>query len=274
MPSSPVCMAAYGGGVNSTALLVGIVQGKPAPRPGAILFADTGGELPETYAYVALFSAWLQRHGLPPITTVSDTLGGPLYDRCISQKMMPSVAYGRHRRGCSEKSKQRPQHRYARNVWPDSMAAFARGERVVKLIGFGAEERYRARIENDRWYEYEYPLIVWGWDRQKCEEEIGQAGLPVPGKSACFFCPFRKKHEILEMEHAHPDLLERALIMEAAAAPNLQGKSIKGLGGRFSWAEWLRSPLPLFPEPEDVDPNPFGCVCVGQTPDDEYEGED
>lgn len=267
----PVTMAAYGAGVNSTAMLVGIVEGKPAPRPGLTLFADTGGELPETYAYVELFSEWCQAHGLPPILTVRDELGGPLEQRCLDKKMLPSVAYGRNRRGCSEKSKQRPQHRYARNVWPDSMAAWARDERVNKLIGYDAGEKHRSRIEEDRWYEYHYPLMAWGWTRPDCEAAILRAGLPVPPKSACFFCPFRKKPEVLALERDHPELLARALAIEEAAAPNLRGGSIKGLGGYFSWRDWLDGlEMPLFP---DMDDNPFGCLCVGPTPEDEFEGD-
>ena len=276
--SQPV-MVAYGGGVNSTALLVGIAQGMPAPRPGAILFADTGGELPETYAYVAMFSWWLERHGLPPVVTVKDDLGGPLEKRCLDRAMMPSVAYGRHRRGCSEKSKQRPQHRWARRVWPDSMAAWARGDLVTKLIGYGYDEMYRARVDEDRWYEYQYPLINWGWDRQKCEWEIGQVDLPVPPKSSCFFCPFRKKHELLSLERNHPELLARALEIERRAAPNLQGKKIKGLGGYFSWREFFeyQKANPHLPGLDDTPPDhiPAQCVCNSHgVPDDEYEGDD
>jgi hypothetical protein len=275
-----VVMYAYGGGVNSTALLVGVQSGMPAPWPGAILFADTGGELPETYAYVEAFSVWLQARGMPPITVVRDELGGPLEARCLSRKMLPSVAYGKHKRGCSEKSKQRPQHRFARRVWPDSMACFERGDRVAKVIGYGADEVYRARIEEDRWYTYEYPLISWKWDRQKCLDVIRAADLVVPPKSACFFCPFRKKREIAELRHQHPDLFERAVHMEQNAAPNLD--RVRGLGCYFSWEQFgrdLDSPISmenLFPEDEAdaedpaIEDNPFGCVCVGAVPDDEY----
>lgn len=42
---------AFGGGVNSTAMLV--EMHKRGIRPDLILFADTGGERPETYETVA-----------------------------------------------------------------------------------------------------------------------------------------------------------------------------------------------------------------------------
>ena len=71
-------ITSYGGGVNSTALLVGLHQrGVPMDL---ILFADTGGELPETYAYLPVIDQWLTAHGMPGITVVEyrDKNGGRL----------------------------------------------------------------------------------------------------------------------------------------------------------------------------------------------------
>ena len=48
-------MVSYGGGVNSTALLVGLHQHRiPVDL---ILFADTGAEHPHTYAYWTSWTA-------------------------------------------------------------------------------------------------------------------------------------------------------------------------------------------------------------------------
>lgn len=53
-------VVSYGMGVDSTALLVGLAA--RGIRPDAILFADTGAERPETYAYLAPFNRWLEEH--------------------------------------------------------------------------------------------------------------------------------------------------------------------------------------------------------------------
>jgi hypothetical protein len=65
-------------------------------------------------------------------------------------------------------------------------------------------------------------------------------------KSACFFCPASKKHEIVWLQEHHPDLLARALAIEDNARPNLT--SVKGLGRSFPWRDYLqgRVELPLF----------------------------
>ena len=59
----------YGGGTDSTAMLIGLWQRKiPVDL---ILFSDPGGEQPHTYWYLRVMDRWLQSHGMPPITRVS-----------------------------------------------------------------------------------------------------------------------------------------------------------------------------------------------------------
>jgi hypothetical protein len=87
-----------------------------------------------------------------------------------------------------------------------------------------------------------YPLLEFGYDRERCKAIITTAGLPVPLKSACFFCPASKKSEIVWLREQHPELLERALEIER----NLT--SVKGVGRSFSWETYLTrlDDLPLF----------------------------
>lgn len=52
-------------------MLVGLHQrGIPVDL---ILFADTGGEQPSTYAYLPIMNQWLAGHGMPQITVVKYT---------------------------------------------------------------------------------------------------------------------------------------------------------------------------------------------------------
>jgi hypothetical protein len=91
--------------------------------------------------------------------------------------------------------------------WVVRAIAYDAGERcrVVKAIGLDASEGQRVRWQTrlplvgeklsrdqrlDRdYFAYWYPLFDWAFDRQRCVEVIREAGLPVPMKSACFFCP-------------------------------------------------------------------------------------
>jgi hypothetical protein len=225
-----VTVASYGGGVNSTAMLIGLQE--RGEIPDLVLFSDTGGETPETYAYVRRFAYWLGRNGMPAIREVAAP-NTTLEAMCLRLNVLPPITFGF--KTCSQRFKKEPQEKFINN-WEPAQRAWASGERVVKLIGYDAGEPHRVVDYSDDKYTLRYPLIEWGWTREQCVEAIIRAGLCVPPKSACFFCPNRKPSEVLALKREHPELLERALEIERRAAPNL--KAVKGLGrDRYSWRE-------------------------------------
>ncbi len=72
--------------------------------------------------------------------------------------------------------------------------------------------------------------------RDECIETIEKASLPLPGKSACFFCPSTRKSEIMQLKEQYPDLMDRAIAIEQGA----DLRSIKGLGRGFAWADLIK----------------------------------
>lgn len=222
---------AYGGGTNSTAMLIGMYQ--RGERVDLILFADTGGEMPHTYEYIKLFSAWLVAHDMPPIITVrANRKDATLEEECLRKKTLPSIAFGF--KTCSLGWKVQPQEVFLNNN-EEAKAIWKSGGLITKCIGYDADESRRAKIASDGKYELRYPLIEWGWGREECVESIRSVGLPLPGKSACFFCPSSKKAEVRALATESPELLARAVAMERAAKKNLT--TVKGLGRHWSWEE-------------------------------------
>jgi hypothetical protein len=278
-PDCPLVVA-YGLGVNSTAMLVEFVNRDI--RPDMILFADTSGEKPETYAYLPVIQRYLTTMGFPPVKTVRYEPVRAAYrtleEQCLYTKTLPSLAYGG--KSCSLKYKKSPQTKYLLEHFPPAEFVKKR-RRVVRAIGFDAaetrrtyagvvqavgldageehrltwartkpaEERKQSREAwlDEHYFAYWYPLHEWGMDRAACAEAIRDAGLPVPPKSACWFCPASKKAEILWLREHHPQLLDRALEIERIALPGLT--SVKGLGRSFAWADYLEQvdDTPLFP---------------------------
>ncbi len=84
-------------------------------------------------------------------------------------------------------------------------------------------------------YRLEYPLIEHGIYQHHCIALIQSAGLPVPAKSACFFCPNAKPSEIVALKENHPELYARSIAIEQAGLTS--ARKIKGLGRRFAWEE-------------------------------------
>lgn len=236
-------VAAFGGGVDSTAMLIGMVE-RDEPVD-LILFADTGGEKPHTYRHIERFSEWLVLHDMPEVTMVREDI--TLEQDCLTRKALPSIAYGF--KTCSQRFKLRPQERFLKQ-WTDGP--------VTMLIGYDATEARRVRPSGKDQYTNRYPLIEWGWDRKKCVEVIHSVGLPSPGKSACFFCPSSKAWEILDLKTKYRHLLERALVMEGQAVLT----DIKGLGRDFSWADMLKfdeKQVKLFDDDWSTAEVPCGC---------------
>lgn len=224
-------VVAYGGGTDSTAMLIECVN--RGIKIDLILFADTGGEKPHTYEYVKLFSNWLVENNYPEIIIVKKAGNGEtLEENCLRCNMLPSIAYGF--KSCSLKYKVQPQDKFCNN-YNECKKTWEKGEKVKKFIGYDADEDRRANIKEDEKYNYFYPLIEWEIDRGMCLDIIESAGLPLPGKSACFFCPSSKPHEIRALQLQYPELAKRALKMEE----NADLTSIKGLGRNWAWKDLL-----------------------------------
>lgn len=246
-----ITVASFGGGTDSTAMLIGMWQ-KSEPVD-LILFADTGGEKPHTYDHIKRFSEWLVLMGCPPITIVSPTK--TLEDDCLTREALPSIAYGF--KSCSQRFKLQPQDKFLNN-WQPAKEAWKRGEKVTKLIGYESGEERRAKDYDSDKYLNRYPLIEWGWDRKKCIEVIQSVGLPLPGKSACFFCPSSKAQEVKQLAKDYPHLAQRALAMEA----NADLTTIKGLGRDYSWKDLLafdEAQTKLFDSDYSTTEIPCGC---------------
>lgn len=233
----------YGAGTDSTAMLVGMVL--RGERIDLITFADTGAELPRTYDYLPVMDSWMRSRGYPGIVIVRHRVRNgdvrTLEALITKNQTLPSLAFGWHT--CSIRFKIDPQVKYAKSFAPFLEAWKAR-KRVVRCIGYDASPadgkracRSTTKFPDLEEYENRFPLREWGWDRERCLKEILSAGLPDPGKSSCYFCPARKKHEILEMAQDYPDYHARAIEIERLALAGGKLTKVQGLGRAFAWKD-------------------------------------
>lgn len=183
---------------------------------GPIVFADTGAEWPETYAYMAYFEdVFLKPKGLnivrlhPPseFYTETQTQVG-LEEYCRQNRIMPYITI----RWCTGRWKVRPITR-----WMEASGY------TTKLIGFAFDEGHRVKKirDNER-----HPLIEAKLDREACKVLIKDSGFPIPHRSSCFFCPFQREPAWRELWEKHPDLYKRAAQLERLASER-QGRQMK-----------------------------------------------
>lgn len=126
----------------------------------------------------------------------------------VDFEVVYSLKYGilpsRWQRWCTDKFKITPMYKY-----------FERPCTVY--IGFHAGELKRAKPSRDCDIYNEFPLIEKDIDQQGCIDIIANAGLPVPKKSGCFFCPFSRIEQFEYIRDNKPDLWCKVKKLETTA---------------------------------------------------------
>ncbi len=94
------------------------------------------------------------------------------------------------------------------------------GPRSANRVAFGYNADETSRIEKNSEYNgfirlAFYPLMEWGWNRQKCLEYIFEKLGVWWRKSACVYCPFNAlRDEAIERHREHPHQVADAMILE------------------------------------------------------------
>jgi hypothetical protein len=209
----------YGGGVQSTALLV--LAARQRIDHGTLLFANVGSdsENPATLAYIRdVAMPYAARHGIVfqhlerrrrdgTAETLWERLHQPQTRSIPIPVRMANGAPGR--RSCTADFKIRVIGR-----WLRENGATAANPAVVG-IGISLDEIHRANRRRSENYEIvEYPLLDLGLNRDDCIRVITEAGLPVPPKSSCFFCPFHTVAAWRDQRTNYPNLFVRSVELE------------------------------------------------------------
>ncbi|MEU6015088.1 phosphoadenosine phosphosulfate reductase [Streptomyces sp. NPDC058316] len=210
----------FGGGVQSTALLVLAAQGHI--DYSTFLFANVGddSEHPSTLAYIrdvavpyaagaGLDLQQLHRHRRDgAMETLWQRLNRPDTRSIPIPVRMANGAPGR--RSCTADFKIKVIGR-----WLREHGATVQDPATVG-IGISLDEIHRANRRRKEPHEaIEYPLLDLGLRRSDCEHIIAEAGLPVPPKSACFFCPFRTVEAWKQQRRNEPELFAKSVQLEA-----------------------------------------------------------
>lgn len=215
----------YGGGRQSTALLVLAAQQR-IDFP-LFVFANVGdkSENPETLRYVDRYARpYADAHGIELVTVQKQRRGRPddIYERLTdpdaaftgipwrSSYLGPPMS-----RSCTVSWKKRVigAELRRRGASPETPATVG--------VGFALEEVDRANTRKAEPYErLVYPLVGIGEETglrmrtADCIALITSAGLPVPPKSACWFCPHHSTATWAELRRTHPDRFEAAAQLE------------------------------------------------------------
>jgi hypothetical protein len=202
-----VTVISYGGGVQSTALVV--LSLSEQWRVDEIVHVDLmDAESPATREYVALFGDWLRREHGRDITIIERDLYGDMLARPGFTPVPWRGKYERFilSRQCTRQYKVQPLQRYLYDRYP--------GERIGLMLGISVDEYHRMRDSSAARIEHVYPLVDRRLTRWQCRDIIERAGLSVPYKSSCWFCPYRTPGSQLVLLQHYPQLREMADALE------------------------------------------------------------
>lgn len=261
----------FGGGVQSVAALVLAAQGRIAYD--TFLFANVGddSEYPETMTYLReVAMPYAANHGLNLIELrktrkdgSSETLWEKLHrtERSVDIPMrMSNGAPGN--RSCTADFKIKVVSKWMRQN------GATRDKPGIVGIGISVDEIQRMKPSQLAHIRNDHPLIELELNRQDCVKVISDAGLPVPPKSSCFFCPFHNTRAWQELSDSHPELFARAVGLERLINERLarRGKDPIWMSSKLRPLDDVvngshRWQMSLFDEPDDGQHScgPFTC---------------
>lgn len=220
------------GGVCSSALYVLGALGRVSRPPTVAIVSVEGGEMPETLASVDGLRAWGKKNGGPPIVTCRrepDLYAVHFTDDVSMHTPLPMRAHpggGMLFRECTSKWKARVVRRKLREL----------GAKKAELsIGLTAEETRRCKASGVKWLQHRWPLVELGLTREDCRAVFGQVGLPVPARTACWFCPLQRVAWWQRLVDEDPERFERAALLEDQVNQrrSIRGDSLVFLSGRL-----------------------------------------
>lgn len=220
-----VNVVSYGGGVQSTALLVLAARGEIDFR--TFLFANVGddSEHPASLRYVREVAApYAAAHGIELVELQRTWKRG-------DRKGQVETLWGRLTREGSRSipipvrmSGGSPTNRACTGDFKiDVIAADLRQRGVTAddpatvALGISVDEIERARPGIDPRSPLQrrvYPLLDLGLSRGDCRRVIADGGLPVPPKSSCFFCPFHDADAWRNLLDETPELFAKSVELE------------------------------------------------------------
>jgi hypothetical protein len=202
----------FGGGVQSTAVLVLAARGDIDCR--LFLFANVGddSENPHTIRYMAeVTRPYAAVHDIV-LEEVAKT--PTLYQHAIESPTTVAVpmrmANGAPgNRTCTDRWKRQPIARRMREL------GFTKERPAIMGLGISTDEVIRVRTDSGiQHIRIEYPLIDMGISRSDCYGIIRDAGLPEPPRSSCWFCPYHQVAVWDRMRADDPTLFARAVEFE------------------------------------------------------------
>jgi PP-loop superfamily ATP-utilizing enzyme len=213
-------LISYGGGVQSTALLVLAAQGKIDFQYAVFANVGEDSEHPSSLEYVEnIAKPYAAANGIELVEVRrTDRYGNEtetLRERLVNTEHRALGIPVRMSNGAPASRTCTSEYKIKVVAkWAKKMGA-TKADPAIVAIGISTDEMQRANNRQPIPYEViEYPLLDLGINRGDCQNIIADAGLPIPPKSSCYFCPFHRINTWREMRRDEPELFAKSVELE------------------------------------------------------------
>jgi len=214
----------YGGGTQSTALILMALNGKyDLQRPDFAIYADTGGEPEFINEYVRYFIdhckneydfdifTIMHKTGLEDMLLNSDQVSrdGKFYISSVPPffTLSKDGNKGMLMRQCTSDYKVHPISKFI-------TSKIGRAVEYKLWMGISFEERSRMRISNVKKITNYYPLVDNYVKRMDSVKYVIECGVKAPQRSSCYFCPYHSDRYWKWLKNNHPDEFSKAVKLE------------------------------------------------------------
>lgn len=230
-------IVSYGGGVQSSTMLLLAAHGLIEPMPRAAIMADTGDEPQAVTDYVEWirgvvpFEVRVVRRMFGLAETLhrhAELMANESVAGFVGQLANPPLftldaagGRGQLRRQCTQTFKiDVVEREIVRLMGWDSRP---KEVSVEQWIGISTDEAQRMKPIRNGFSRARFPLIELRMSRGDCLAWIERHGYPQPPKSACWHCPYRSDAGWMEMRRSDPDSWRKAVELDNALAGGLRG---------------------------------------------------
>ena len=232
-----VHVLSYGGGTQSTALLLMALKGEiNGVIPDYIIFSDTGWEPESIYKWIDKVNSYIkEKFDREIIFTSRSNIREDLIRAAETGSRVATIPFytldkngqkGMVRRQCTGEYKIDPIKKKIREL-----LGYQPRQRVKEVVhmwkGISVDEMQRMKPAFDKWIQAEHPLIeITNMDRSNCIAYVEREGLGTPAKSSCIGCPFHDNQTWLELKRNDPKAFEDACEIDDLIRnmPNLRSK--------------------------------------------------
>lgn len=240
-----VHVLSYGGGTQSTALLLMALRGEVnGVIPDYIIFSDTGWEPKSIYRWIDKVNSYIKKmfnreiiitdNGSIREDTLQGARTGARFASMPFFTKSPDGEMGIVMRQCTQEYKITPINRKVREL-----LGYKPRQKIKELVhvwkGISTDEIQRVKPIKLSWQQAEHPLVeVRSMDRSNCIAYVEREGLGTPAQSSCIGCPFHDDGLWRDIKLNDPDSWHDAVEFDKQIRnmPRLNGKAYLHRSGK------------------------------------------